>query len=437
MGYRFRCLLIVFLVGICNGFMVISMEKSAPSVAKERLPTGDISFKKLVQEWPFRDAIDEYGMEIIHHAVLRCPDLTVEDMELLVRDYGANIRSQTRGGGDQAIHFAGCRCNLPVLVWLVSNGADVNAENDNGERPIHYVARLGDTAVLETLVYAGKKYGNSVDIHAENAVGAQAIHYAAQEGRIGLMCELVELKASISVTDNNGWQPIHYAARAGHEMAIGWLLCRGSLTFGEDSESLEGTLESAHVDRDVGRVTIDTATSTGEQAIHIAARSGHIKLLGWLHKKGARVNAKDACGWEPIHHAAHKGHFEVVQWLIAKGAVVDSREGNSYDLACLASGNGHVTLAKYLREYKARIAESDQKKRRRRSKNTARDGREVRARSASRHEDDTLEVDGYKERQETELQTNSSEPALSLVTEERRVRLEEPSMFSPSYLSDI
>ncbi len=50
--------------------------------------------------------------------------------------------------------------------------------------------------------------------------------------------------------------------------------------------------------------------------LHAAAQQGHLETVKLLYKKGADVNAQAACGSTPLHLAAQNGQLEVVNFLL-------------------------------------------------------------------------------------------------------------------------
>ena len=55
----------------------------------------------------------------------------------------------------------------------------------------------------------------------------------------------------------------------------------------------------------------------GRNALHLAARGGHIRTIHYLAPKMAPLlHSTDHDGWTMLHFAAQEGHAEVVQILI-------------------------------------------------------------------------------------------------------------------------
>jgi len=107
------------------------------------------------------------------------------------------------------IHIAAAQRNLPVLKWLIANGAIINQRT----RCPHGV--MGTEAL---------------------AYGWEAIHFAAQTGDGEIIQWLIDNGASISATTDSGMQPIHIAAAFGHVEALNILVRNGAKMHALDLE---------------------------------------------------------------------------------------------------------------------------------------------------------------------------------------------------------
>ena len=60
---------------------------------------------------------------------------------------------------------------------------------------------------------------------------------------------------------------------------------------------------------------MNAADGKGAVALHLAARHGHLEVLGTLIKAGASLAATNANGFSGMHIAAAEGHAEVLRVL--------------------------------------------------------------------------------------------------------------------------
>ena len=93
-----------------------------------------------------------------------------------------------------------------------------------------------------------------------------------------------------SYKDEDGWEPIHFAAFGGHLDILQTLL--------EDGTQADVT------DKD------------GTQPIHYAAVVGNTEVVKKLVHFGASPEAKTKFGTQPMHLAALRGHIETMKALI-------------------------------------------------------------------------------------------------------------------------
>uniref|UniRef100_A0A914DJ84 Uncharacterized protein n=1 Tax=Acrobeloides nanus TaxID=290746 RepID=A0A914DJ84_9BILA len=83
--------------------------------------------------------------------------------------------------------------------------------------------------------------------------------------------------------------------------------------------------------------------------LHIAVKSGSVKLVHFLLKKGADLNAKSALWYTPLHMAAMANKVEVVDYLINKGADQEARDASGLTFMGHLSieGKDKLNLTKY------------------------------------------------------------------------------------------
>ena len=108
------------------------------------------------------------------------------------------------------------------LDYLVSEGANVNARNDDGGTLLHTLAWIDDVAVAEILMIFG------ADVDAKSNAGDTPLHYAAFAGNIEIAELFVSNEADIGVINNLGDTPLHDAAAEGHIEIVRFLVTSGA-----------------------------------------------------------------------------------------------------------------------------------------------------------------------------------------------------------------
>ncbi|PGH28141.1 hypothetical protein AJ80_00031 [Polytolypa hystricis UAMH7299] len=100
--------------------------------------------------------------------------------------------------------------HIPMLRYLLDNGANVNTTTHNGEIPLCYAASRGHAKEVELLVQFG------ADIHAQdNKQGNTPLHQATRTKNINTMKYLLEHGADPNARNNYRHTPLFYAVADG------------------------------------------------------------------------------------------------------------------------------------------------------------------------------------------------------------------------------
>lgn len=118
-------------------------------------------------------------------------------------------------------------------------------------------------------------------------------------------------------------QPLYYAAQLGHPELCEWLIVKK----GCDVNSRRGIFG---------------------QAIQLAARFGHAKVVTLLLDHGAEVNTLAGEYGYPLQAAAFGGHVETVRILLERGADVNGNGGKHGTALIAACSEGHVEAVRLL-----------------------------------------------------------------------------------------
>ena len=157
----------------------------------------------------------------------------------------------------RSLHLAILKHDKACTIYLLMSGADVEAPDKYGWKPLHTAAFHGDFEMMKLLLTWGAKS-----------------------------------EAQIS---QNGWTPLHAAARY-------------------------GTLETIKVLLDRG-VNIEAPTRNGSRPLHTAAGSlGKHENVRVLLDRGANIEATDNYGWTPLHVAASNNQLDATKVLLDRGA---------------------------------------------------------------------------------------------------------------------
>uniref|UniRef100_A0A8C5L5B4 Cyclin dependent kinase inhibitor 2B n=1 Tax=Jaculus jaculus TaxID=51337 RepID=A0A8C5L5B4_JACJA len=114
------------------------------------------------------------------------------------------------GGGDAGLATAAARGQVETVKRLLEGGADANAVNRFGRRPIQ-VMMMGSAQVAELLLL----YGAEPNC-ADPATLTRPVHDAAREGFLDTLAALHRAGARLDVRDAWGRLPVDLAEERGH-----------------------------------------------------------------------------------------------------------------------------------------------------------------------------------------------------------------------------
>ncbi|PHH61514.1 hypothetical protein CDD81_305 [Ophiocordyceps australis] len=218
-------------------------------------------------------------------------------------------------------------------------------------------------------------------LERRDSFGRLPLHYAAQFGFV-VVCQIImskmqewnqfDAKDGIDAPawqDNDGYAPLHLSVIGGHPLTTQALLqgenWQGSsvakaqirktisksgavlaLATKSNYEPIVEMLVKAGVD-------INWSDKTGESALHIAARFGHVGCARIIARGSESQRAdldisEKSYSWTPLHVAAVDGSVSVVQLLISAGADVSRPDASGWTAKEHAALRGHMEIARLL-----------------------------------------------------------------------------------------
>ncbi|KAK1753203.1 ankyrin repeat-containing domain protein [Echria macrotheca] len=209
---------------------------------------------------------------------------------------------------------------------LLAAGAEPNGRNTRGHTLMHRVCELGNLSLVELLLQKG------ADPRLEDDEGKQPLHYAAVEGHEDVVARLLgwELgRVDVDCADGEGRTPLIVAASKGHDFLVRALIEKGADWRKRDRR--------------------------GGDAFYVACTWGHVLCAAYLLGKGADINVVNKQGNTPLHAAARMGQLQTVRWLLRMGAdkSVESKEpfdglevkGTAADVARAVGGKTGEAIA--------------------------------------------------------------------------------------------
>lgn len=100
---------------------------------------------------------------------------------------------------------------------VTEEGANVNAPDNDGNRPLHYAARYGKEAAALALIGTGAK------IDAKNKLGQTPLFGAVEHGHASVVRALIDRGATVDSPDKHGQLPLDRALARGDTEIAGML----------------------------------------------------------------------------------------------------------------------------------------------------------------------------------------------------------------------
>ena len=162
---------------------------------------------------------------------------------------------------------------------------------------------------------------------------------------------------SKAIEQNAGAEVVEFLREKG---AIEWVISKEeakklSQGFWDDRSNLKSLEEIKQLLKKGADVNAKDEWS-GETALFVVARWGHIEVVKYLAECGADLEAKDESGRTALIGAAKEGQIEVVKYLAEKGADVDAKDEWYGETALMkAARDGNLDMVKCLAEYGAQL----------------------------------------------------------------------------------
>ena len=127
----------------------------------------------------------------------------VEEVKRLLTQ-GVDVNAQDEYGYNP-LFYAVVNGNTEMVKLLIEAGADVNTKNKFGTTPLFSVALLGRTEVAKLLIEAG------ADVNTKNVNGETPLFTAAHNGNTEIAKLLIDAGADVNTKNLDGKTPLFYA----------------------------------------------------------------------------------------------------------------------------------------------------------------------------------------------------------------------------------
>ena len=229
-------------------------------------------------------------------------------------DQGADIDAQDEDGFT-ALHHASIAGDTDMVEFLIKNCATIDLKDENGCTPLLVVAQEEREAAVATLIEHGADVNASVNSWT-------ALHYAALLNNPHIVDMLVNNSAKVNLKNPDGWTPLHLTMQECH---------------GDESSILTivDLLISKGADVNTKSINFDTP-------LHYAVNSSYKFAVNTLLEHNASVDEINKDGNTPLHLAAQNDYTEIINLLLKHGASVYAENADYKTPLLVAAANGNV-----------------------------------------------------------------------------------------------
>jgi ankyrin repeat protein len=261
------------------------------------------------------DSSNSSGVEKLQqlHNAIRQGDVRLIDHILLTTSEPCVLINQGDKYGRTAIHIAALSLNKEITESLIAKGAVVNAQDDDGETPLH-LAENSETT--EILLAKGKANPN-----IPNVDGICALHLAVQRRDLKSVRQLLKKNANVNNADNVRWfTSLH-------------LIALPSRLQNEKTDIDDMRLRIAHLLISTNRQSIPDLNyqdSEGNTPLHYAAQletQDCCDLISLFLESGAKPNIRNIRDQIPLHLLCHNAQLrkrdnfqEIIHIMLMHGA---------------------------------------------------------------------------------------------------------------------
>ena len=290
-----------------------------------------------------------------------CKEGKLTSVQWLIEQENEYNKNITDSDKKTPLHYACEEGHLPIVKYLISKGANIEARDKDEKTALHYATFRGDYPIIEYLISKG------ANLKAKNKYGQTPLHYACQKDNISNAYYLVKKGANMEEPDKYGQTPLWLASQKGHKKFIKFALIMNHLPSNYEpvlysiiTEKPKDFLPNIFQACKEGRITTvqwlieklnldpNKADSDEKTPLHIACEYGHLPIVAFLISKGSNLEAKFEYGKTPLHIACENDHLPIVEYLLSRGAYIEAKDLDGKTPLHFACMQGHLQIVDYL-----------------------------------------------------------------------------------------
>ena len=295
---------------------------------------------ELIKRGARLDLIDDHGVSVVNFAA-STGQTKIELFELCANNGIQLNKEETSDGATPLLLVMPYLASPAEIDYFIQKGLKLDHTDHAGNNAFVYAAATGNEVLLTYL--KGNGINPRANDNAAMLVACKGTRSKSNKKETFLLLE--KLGVSPTAKDNDGNNAFHYLASKCQDTAVfRYFLSRG---VDLDQKDIAGntpllkaiTSNSSEIVQFLINYQADplSSNSSGENALHIAAKSGNIDIIHALLKTGINIDAATNDGLTTLHIAAMTSKdTELLRTLINAGAdkgILTSFDETAYDLA--------------------------------------------------------------------------------------------------------
>jgi ankyrin repeat protein len=222
---------------------------------------------------------------------------------------GADVNA-AQPDGTRPVHWAVYRVDYELLDALIAKKAKVDVANEFGSTPLAEAVKVSDARMVKSLLAAG------ASPESPNLDGETVLMVAIKTGEFPIVDMLIKAGANVNVSEKfHNQTPLMYAADASKN--AGEMV---KLLLSKDASVTPRALYSDWPSQITSEPRAQYRPVGGLTALLYAARGGCLDCVEAMIGAGANVNTPTPEGVTPLMTALDNDHYEVAKLLLDRGA---------------------------------------------------------------------------------------------------------------------